>query len=83
MLSWTHSHVHCEHQSILLKDCNLSILSFFFFLGIIAINLQEQAVPRIQVVLVDDLSAEPSIMGDKTGFPPVRQAQLDLKPSRI
>ena len=78
MLSWTHS-----HQSILLKDCNLNILYSLFFFGIIATNLQEQAVSRIQLVLVVHLSAEPSIMGDKTGSPPVRQAQVDLKPSGI
>ena len=66
-----HSTVLFTMRSALLQDVNLDILDSFFLFGMIAINFQKQAIMRIQLVLVNHLSAKTSVQRNKTGSPPV------------
>ena len=50
-----------KKTSVLLQDTQLDVLDAFFFLLVIAINLQKQAIARIQLVLVNHLSAETAV----------------------
>ncbi len=50
-----------QNTSVLLQDAQLNVLDAFFLLGVIAVNLQKQAVAGIQLVLVNHLPDEAAI----------------------